>query len=52
MENQKIIIVSNGKITNAMVNGKVYGEGVIKVEFVHDHKDSINDARLCITTDG
>lgn len=52
MKNQNIIIASSGKVTYAMVNGKVYGDHVVKVEFIHDHKDKKpNDARLLITTD-
>ncbi len=51
MKNQNIIIASSGKVTYVMVNGKVYGDHVVKVEFIHDHKDKPNDARLLITTD-
>lgn len=51
MKNQNIVIASNGKVTCAMVDGKVYGDHVVKVEFIHDHKDKPNDARLLITTD-
>lgn len=51
MKNQNIIIASNGRITYVMVDGKVYGDHVVKVEFVHDHKDKPNDAKLLITTD-
>nr|DAW40684.1 MAG TPA: hypothetical protein [Caudoviricetes sp.] len=48
MENQKVIIISNGRTTDIMVNGRLYGDGVAKVEFVHDHKDKPNNARLLI----
>lgn len=51
MKNQNIVIASNGKVTYVMVDGKVYGDHVVKVEFIHDHKDKPNDARLLITTD-
>lgn len=51
MENQKVIIISNGRTTDIMVNGRLYGDGVVKVEFVHDHKDKLNNARLLITTE-
>lgn len=34
MENQKIIIVSNGRITEVMVDGKIY-DGVAAVKFMH-----------------
>ena len=51
MSNDRIIIASNGKTTDIMINGRVYGDGVVKIEFVHDHKDGINDARLLITAD-
>ena len=51
MKNQNIVIASNGKATYVMVDGKVYGDHVVKVEFIHDHKDKPNDARLLITTD-
>jgi hypothetical protein len=51
MKNQNIIIASSGKVTYVMVNGKVYGDHVVKVEFIHDHKDKPNDARLLVTTD-
>ena len=51
MENQKVIIISNGRTTDIMVNGRLYGDGVVKVEFVHDHKDKLNNARLLIMTE-
>ena len=46
MKNQNIVIASNGKVTYVMVDGKVYGDHIVKVEFIHDHKDKPNDARL------
>ena len=51
MDNQNIIIASNGKVTYVMVDGKVYGDNVVKVEFSHDHTKKPNDAELRVTTD-
>lgn len=51
MKNQNIIIASNGDTTCVMVDGKVYGDHVVKVEFVHDNKDKLSDVRLLVTTD-
>ena len=51
MKNQNIIIASNGYTTCVMVDGKVYGDHVVKVEFVHDNKDKLSDVRLLVTTD-
>ena len=36
MKMDKIIIASDGYRTNIMINGKVYGDNIVKVEFVHD----------------
>lgn len=36
MSNDRIIIASCGHNTQIMVNGKLYGDGVTKVEFSHD----------------
>lgn len=36
MSNDRIIIASCGHHTQIMVNGKLYGDGVVKVEFSHD----------------
>lgn len=51
MSNQNIIIASNGVSTVVMVDGKVYGDHIVKVEFVHDHTEKPNAAKLQITTD-
>lgn len=33
----KIIIASTGNNTNIMINGKIYGCHILKVEFTHDN---------------
>ncbi len=51
MSNQNIIIASNGVSTMVMVDGKLYGDHIVKAEFVHDHTEKPNAARLRVTTD-
>lgn len=52
MENQKIIIASNGKTTHVMVNGKLYGDHIAGVKFSHKKKKrGRGDAELLITSD-
>ena len=36
MKNQRIIIVSNGERTYIMADGKLYGDGIVKIQFTHD----------------
>lgn len=50
MKNQRIIIASSGKSTFLMVDGKLYGEGIVKVQFIHDRTEK-RDADLFITLD-
>lgn len=48
----KIIIASNGHNTRIMINGKVYGDHVMKVEFVHDNTLGMPGvANYLLTTD-
>lgn len=52
MENKKIIIVSNGKTTHVMVDGKLYGDRIIEVKFSHKKKKhGRDDAELLLTSD-
>ena len=51
IKTEKTEITSNGGTTCVMVDGKVYGDHVVKVEFVHDNKDKLSDVRLLVTTD-
>lgn len=52
MNNQKIIIVSNGKNTSILVNGKLYGYHITKVSFSHKKKKTgKDDVRLLFTSD-
>lgn len=51
MKNQRIIIVSNGERTYIMVDGKLYGDGIVKIQFIHDCTDKKrNDIDLLITS--
>ena len=48
----KIIIASNGHNTNIMINGKIYGCHILKVEFTHDNtKGRPGVAEYRLTTD-
>lgn len=51
MSNQNIIIASDGVSTVVMVDGKVYGDHIVKVEFVHDHTEKPNAAKLRVMAD-
>lgn len=52
MEDKKIIIVSNGKTTHVMVDGKLYGDRIIEVKFSHKKKKhGRDDAELLLTSD-
>ena len=52
LNNQKIIIVSNGKNTSILVNGKLYGDHITKVSFSHKKKKTgKDDVRLLFTSD-
>lgn len=52
MGNDRIIIASCGHNTQIMVNGKLYGDGVVKVEFSHDCTgEKKNGAQLHLTVD-
>lgn len=52
MSNDRIIIASCGHNTQIMVNGKLYGDGVAKVEFSHDCTgEKKKGAQLHLTVD-
>lgn len=52
MEDKKIIIVSNGRTTHVMVDGKLYGDHIIEVKFLHKKKKrGRDDAELLLTSD-
>ena len=52
MSNDRIIIASCGHNTQIMVNGKLYGDGVVKVEFSHDCTgEKKKGAQLHLTVD-
>lgn len=52
VENQKIIIASNGKETHIMVNGKLYGNHITEVNFSHKTKKrGRDDVKLLLTAD-
>ena len=46
----KIIIASNGYSTRIMINGKVYGDHIVKVEFTHDTQSIPGGAEYRLTT--
>lgn len=47
----KVIIASDGHRTDIMINGKLYGDGILKVEFSHDNTGKYEEVKLILTTD-
>ena len=47
----KIIIASTGNNTDIMINGKIYGCHILKLEFTHDTQSRPGGAEYRLTTD-
>lgn len=49
MARNKVIIASDGYITQVYVNGKVYGEGIVGIKFEHNAGKVVEAPELTIS---
>ena len=47
----KVVIVSDGTETLVHINGKTYGDNIVKVSFEHDDSERRNTAEIRLTAD-
>lgn len=47
----KVVIVSDGTKTLVHINGKTYGDNIVKVSFEHDDSERRNTAEIRLTAD-
>lgn len=47
----KVVIVSNGTMTLVHINGKTYGDHIVKFSFEHDTSECKKTAEITITAD-
>ena len=51
MARNKVIIASDGYITQVYVNGKVYGEGIVGIRFEHNAGKVLEAPELILSVD-